>query len=224
MHFKIDPNIFHKLKKDGADSLTPSVVNRLPDQLSTASSKLVSNYKELTKLDQNPIEDDFLIPADLDLLQVAVFGITRKHVQDIKNQKLNFTTSTLQDFINRFAEYAKDPKNIKNIQSVPAIFCKMAQLASKGEDPLIDIETDVDRLIRERIERLKTKREDRIKQQTELIELEFENWLAEIKTTGQDQLAKPTALMKSGSISQKMTLKNHFIEQVWPEKATVLGL
>ena len=232
--FEVPTNVFLQMKEyrillktnqqTGEQRDSNLLANGIANGIAIGSSKLVSNNKELTKLDQKPIEDDFLVPADLDLLQVASFGITRKHVQDLKNQKLNFTTSTLQDFINRFAEYAKDPKNIKNIQSVPAIFCKMAQLASKGEDPLIDIETDVDRLIRERIERLKTKREDRIKQQTELIELEFENWMAEIKTTGQDQLVKPTALMKSGSIGQKMTLKNHFIEQIWPEKAKEFGL
>ena len=194
-----------------------------------APSKLVSNInnnllpRDPVSIESNQAVDCFDVAA-VNIDALGKLNISRKQIQDIKNQKLNFTTSTLQDFVDRFAIYASDPKNIRNVNSLPAIFVKMAQLASKGEDPLIDIETETDRLIRERLERLKAKREERLKQQTELMELEFESWMEEIQPKGWNEIAPPTNLMKTGSLSQRMTLKSYFTENIWPIKATELGL
>jgi hypothetical protein len=189
----------------------------------TAPSKLVSinNNNLLTRSDKNvEVEDqDLLDVSAIDFHSFKSQVISRKQIQDIKNQRLNFTTATLQDFVDRFAIYVSDPKNIKGVNSIPAIFVKMAQLASKGQDPLIDIETDTDRLIRERLERLKVMKEERLKQKQELLELEFENWLEEIDLDQIEKIAPTTAMMKQGSVAQKMTLKNYFIESVWVQKA-----
>ena len=193
-----------------------------------APSKLVSNInnnllpRDPVSIEPNQAVDCFDVGA-VNIDALGKLNISRKQIQDIKNQKLNFTTSTLQDFVDRFAIYASDPKNIRNVNSLPAIFVKMAQLASKGEDPLIDIETETDRLIRERLERLKAKREERLKQQTELMELEFESWMEEIQPKGWNEIAPPTNLMKTGSLSQRMTLKSYFTENIWPVKASELG-
>lgn len=197
---------------------------QLRTELETSlSSKLVSNINNnlLTK-DSNEVIEPALEVTGIVLVELNKYGITRKQIQDISNQKLKFTTSTLQDFVDRFAIYASDSKNIRNVNNIPAIFVKMAQLASKGQDPLVDIETDTDRLIRERIESLKAKQEDRQRQESELATLEFENWYTCLSQEQMDQAAPPTPASKSGSFMQKIILKNYFIESVWPVKRASL--
>jgi hypothetical protein len=202
-------------------------------QDTNAPSKLVSNLNNnllpSTQVTQ-PIQVNQPDPTqDLDVSAINIqhlgrFNIYRKQIQDIKNQKLNFSTTSLQDFVDRFVIYASDSKNVRNVMSLPAIFVKMAQSASKGQDPLIDIETDTDRIVRERLEELVQKRQERHNRQNQLLELEFETWIDGLQQQARDSLAPPTPLMKSGSVAQTMTLKNHFIEQIWPELAADLGL
>lgn len=197
-----------------------------------ASSKLVSNYnnnlltKAKTAITQTPeVEETTSFSVEeIRIDHLSKFSITRKQIQDIKNQKLAFTTMDLQDFVDRFGIYASEPKNIRNVNSLPGVFVKMAQLAAKGEDPLAGIETESDRLMREHLSHLKSKMEMRDQQKQELIELEFENWLSEIQQTGMDEIVPPNNnLMKSGSIAQKMSLKEYFMASVWPSRKDSLG-
>jgi hypothetical protein len=87
---------------------------------------------------------------------------------------------------------------------------------------LVDIETDADRMIRERIESLKANQEMRLKQESELITLEFENWYICLSSEQMDKAVPPSAVSKSGSSTQKLILKNYFIENIWPEKRAEL--
>jgi hypothetical protein len=225
---KIHKKIYQKLITDNKTINSRLVADQksfsvplVPDQLSAVSSKLVSNINNnlLTSTVVETEEDlNALDVSAINIDQLKNTSISRKQIQDIKNQRLNFTTETLQDFVDRFAIYTSDSKNIANIKSIPAIFVKMAQLASKGQDPLIDIETDTDRLIRERLERLRAIKEERLKQRQELLELEFENWLEEIDLDQVEKIAPATSMMKQGSVAQKMTLKNYFVENVWNQK------
>jgi predicted transcriptional regulator len=197
----------------------------IQNYIDLSPSKVVSNIN--TNLQTKNTELDQLTwptinVSEINLNQIIKFGVTRKQIQDIFNQKLNFTTSTLQDFVDRFSIYASEPKNIKNINSIQAVFVKMAQLASKGQDPLVDIETDADRIIRERIESLKAIQEMRLKQESELITLEFENWYICLSSVQRDEASPPSAVSKSGSSTQKLILKNYFIENIWPEKRAEL--
>jgi hypothetical protein len=190
---------------------------------STLPSKLVSNINNNLLTKEDP-ETPSLEVGLINIQALTKFGITRKQIQDISNQKLAFTTHTLQDFIDRFEIYVSDPKNIRGVNSVPAIFVKMAQLASKGNDPLIDVETETDRVIRERIERLKARQEERLRQENELLSLEFENWYSGLGPKEMDEAAPPNPASKSGSSTQKIILKSYFLEKLWPELRATLGL
>jgi hypothetical protein len=232
---KINKQIYQKLINDLKIINSQSVVDQYPisaqlisNEQSIAPSKLVSNIN--TNLLTNPpptntsenLNDDMIDVSAISIEKLLPFHITRKQIQDIKNQKLNFTTSSLQDFVDRFAIYVSDPRNIKGVNSIPAIFVKMAQLCSKGEDPLSDIETDTDRFIRERLERLKRKREERLKQEMELLEMEFEEWFDCLSSEQIEKIAPASPIMKTGSPTQKIILKNYFIENLWPEKKQTL--
>jgi hypothetical protein len=197
----------------------------IQNYIDLAPSKLVSNINTnlLTKEDLPEVQTAVLPTFDvtaIDLHQVNNFRITRKQIQDIYNQRLNFTTTTLQEFVDRFAIYASDSSNIKNVNNIPALFVRMAQLASKGQDPLIDIETDTDRAIRQRIERLKAIKEDRMKQENELLGLEYENWFINLTLDQMNEIAPPTTALKAGSSTQKILIKNYFAENIWPQIRT----
>ncbi len=189
------------------------------------SSKLVSNNNTnfLTREEEPILQNSSFDVSSIDVSRLGQYGITRKQIQDIQNQKLIFTTFQLQDFVERFEVYASDPKNISGIRSVPGMFVKMAQLAADGKDPLIGVETETDRLIREQLERIKKQREDRLEKENELRELEFETWVELLDENERDQLVPPNGILKAGSQSQKIMLKNHFIEMVWPKVKNSLG-
>jgi hypothetical protein len=225
--YQIPEHIHSRILLDLKPSFNPVQTRFIPSSEpgselgSSVPSKLVSNLNNnlLTKeASSNPALD----VTAINFQHLSKFGITRKQIQDIANQKLDFTTHTLQDFADRFLVYVSDPKNIRGVNSVPGIFVKMAQLASKGQDPLIDIETDTDRLVKERIERLKAMQEDRLRQENELVGLEFENWYSCLTKSQMDNAAPPTPASKSGSSTQKIILKNYFLENVWPEKRTLV--
>jgi hypothetical protein len=217
MNPRSDTEVTHFTDKKGHRSDT------IPD--TKAPSKLVSNINNnlLTKeIESTAFNEPKIEVGLINIQSVAKFGISRKQIQDIFNQKLDFTTHTLQDFVDRFFIYASDPKNLRNVNSIPAIFVKMAQLASKGQDPLMDIETEADYAIRERIERLKAIQDARLKQETELVNLEYETWYATLTIQQMDAAAPPTLASKSGSSMQKIILKNYFLENVWPEKRALI--
>jgi hypothetical protein len=233
-HFDLSDNTIKVFANEFLNHKNPTILSRHPGttrhnnptQLdtwadTTAPSKLVSNINNnlLTKTNASESNNAELLEVTaVNIESLTKFHITRKQVQDIFNQKLNFTTHTLQDFVDRFAIYVSDPNNIKGVNSIPAIFVKMAQLASKGQDPLIDIETDTDRAVRERIERLKAMKDQRQQQEGELIALEFENWHTCLTNIEMDLAVPPTPAAKSGSSTQKLLLKNYYLENVWPEK------
>jgi hypothetical protein len=200
-------------------SVTESVTNDPSKLVSNINNNLLTNESKITK-EEYLAETLNVAAVNIDTL--TSFHIFRKQIQDIKNQNLAFTTESLQDFVDRFAIYASDSKNIKNVKSIPAVFVKMAQLASKGQDPLADIETDTDRLIRERIERLKTKRDERLNQENELFELEFEDWSICLSNDQIEKIVPTSAVMKSGSPTQKIMLKNYFKDTIWPAKKDIL--
>jgi hypothetical protein len=173
-------------------------------------SKLVNNNTILTNTNES------LDPLEINITKLSNFGITKKHINDLKNQKLQFTTFTLQDFVNRFAEYASNPSNISNIGSIPGLFCKMAQLASKGEDPLVGIETEEDRAINKRMELLKRKKEDREKREAELFNLEFGEWYSAMDTTQMLKLIPEAGIVKGET--RVHIAKQYYLDNVWANR------
>jgi hypothetical protein len=173
-----------------------------------APSKLVSNIN--TKL-TNTSE---LTPDEIDLSAIIKFGITKKHLNDLKNQQLPLTNMMVQDFVKKFAIYASNPTNIRNVGNLPGLFCKMAQSVAKGEDPLSDIETEEDRVINERIEVLKRKKEEKERKEAELINLEFQDWLGGFN---QEEILDlvPDARIVSKIETRINIIKQYFVENIW---------
>ncbi len=179
-----------------------------------ASSKLVSDLNSSNSL-TTPNYDGF---DSIELMPVQHFGISRKHLQDIKNQKLNVTRFQLEDFIARFGQYASKTENVRMVKNIPALFIRMVQHLANGEDPLLDIATPEEALLKQLLERQKLKREATAKLQRELAEGEFEIWLSELSVEDRDKLAPPNPAARSGSVQQRMLLKALFLENIWPTR------
>lgn len=173
----------------------------------TPSSKLVSNLNNTNSLTS---EQDFF--DEIDISRLEHLRISKKHLQDIRNQKLNLTFSQLQGFVDRFAEYASNRENIRNITNPPGFFIKMVQNFSKGEDPLMGIKTDEDRHLEELLENARKASDERKKLKQELLELRFAEWQAGLSDEEKRRVA-PNYSLANGQAA-KMALLRHAFEEM----------
>ncbi len=179
-----------------------------------APSKLVSDLNSSYSL-TTAAYDGF---DSIDLTPAQNLGITRKHIQDIKNQRLTVTRFQLEDFIARFGLYASKPENVRTVKNIPALFIRMVQLLAQGEDPLLDIETPEEAHLKQLLERQQSKREAKLKLEQELAAGEFETWIGELTQSDRDNFAPPNSASPAGSIQQRMLLKAYFVEHIWPSR------
>jgi hypothetical protein len=187
---------------------------------SDPSSKLVSNNilttrEENLRTTQEQTKPDF---SDVSITAVAHLGITSKHLRDIENQKLQLSQSQLEDFISRFAIYASNPANIANVRNKAALFIKMVQSLSRGEDVLSDIKSEEDEILEAFLKRKEEAKKRRLELEKRALDMEFSDWLESLSEAQRDEYAPPTSIVESGSENQNRLLKQWYSDNIWPEK------
>jgi hypothetical protein len=182
-----------------------------------ASSKLVeiNSSSNLTKKEVPEQKPHYFELEDINAENLYQHGVTDKQISDIRNQRLNFTAGSLQSFIDRFCEYASDEANISGVKNVRGLFVRLAQLESKGENPLAGIKAPEDDLIDQLLAKKEQAVNDRLEKLKKLFELSFSEWIEDKDQTELNEIARPTPVMKEGSEAQKQMLKDHFRTYVY---------
>lgn len=208
-----DEHFFEYIKSKNEINATQ---NSHTDWDTNLSSKLVSKNSS----DSLTNDQQFYVGFDeLDLSAVQSVGISQKQIADIRNQKLPITASQLQNFIDQFAIYVREPNNIKNVRNIRGLFVRMAQMLSRGEDPLAGIVTEEDLVLQDLIAEKELAHKRRQELQETLVELAFEEWVGNLTMADRDRLVPPNTVMRSGSEAQKRLLKSYFSSEVWQDKS-----
>ena len=147
---------------------------------------------------------------------VQALGITTSVLARCVELYPNLQPEQLEGLIFRFAEFVKDPKN--KVQNARGFFISLAEQASKGQIPLDHIETPDERLMRLFVERQKEAKARVAEVEKQAFEFELETWLEELTLEAKIAAVPETPILKPGSQAHTAMLKNHFAEQVWPER------
>jgi hypothetical protein len=154
--------------------------------------------------------------SQIDLGLVQPFGITTSVLARCIELYPVLKPDQLEGLVFRFAEFAKDPKN--KVQNARGFFISLAEQASKGQIPLDHIETPDERLMRLFVEREKEAKTRRVEVEQAAREFEFESWLETLTPEMKLTLIPESPLLKAGSGPHTAMLKNHFAQNVWPER------
>ncbi len=156
--------------------------------------------------------------SELDLSVVQPFGITTSVLARCVELYPNLQAEQLEVLVFRFAEFVKDPKN--KVQNARGFFISLAEQASKGQVPLDHIETPDERLVRLFVEKQKEAKSRREDVERAAQEFECEAWIESLTEEMKLTLVPETALLKKGTAAHLAMMKNHFIENVWPQRRT----
>jgi hypothetical protein len=154
--------------------------------------------------------------SQVDLGLVQHLGITSSVVARCAELYPTLKPEQLESLVFRFAEFAKDPKN--KVQNARGFFISLAEQASKGQVPLDHIETPDERLMRSFIERQKEAKARRVDVERAAQDFESEAWLERLTPEMKLTLVPETSILKAGTAAHAAMLKNHFAENVWPER------
>lgn len=174
----------------------------------SVSSKLEEKNLNSTLTSSNPYEDY----ESIDLSSVESLGITQKQIRDIRNQKLGLTKSQLEDFVEKFSQYANDSS--QKIYRPAGLFVKMAQELARGEDPLPHLDSGSDMELKSIKQRLLAEKAKREKLKAEIQDLLFDQWWDETSKEKKSELV-PEGYAK-GDI-YRMSVRAKWIEEIWPE-------
>ncbi len=154
--------------------------------------------------------------STLDLSRVQPFGITLSVITRCVELYPLLRPEQLEVLVFRFAEFTKDPKN--KVQNARGFFISLAEQASKGQVPLDHIETPDERLMRLFIEQQKEAKARRIDVERAAQDVACETWLETLTLEMKLTLIPETSILKAGSAPHTAMLKNHFVENVWPQR------
>jgi len=152
----------------------------------------------------------------IDLSRVQHLGITSSVLARCVELYPSLQPEQLEGLAFRFAEFAKDPKN--RVQNARGFFISLAEQASKGQVPLDHIETPDERLMRLFVKQQEEAKSRRVDVERAALEFECETWLESLTPEMKRSLVPETAILKAGSAAHAAMLKNHFTENVWPER------
>lgn len=203
-----------------AQSVAQSVANPPSKLVSNINNNLLTSEKTtdklVTSLGMSEPQPEFM-QANIEPLRK--FGISQKQLGDFKNQKLNLSLEQLNTFIERFAIYASDSKNVGGVGSKVGLFCKMAQTLSKEQiDPLEGtVKTPEEMIIEKQLELAKKALLEKQKRREELSNIRFEEWYLGLSKSERDEYATPNDFAPSGSELQKKVLRAFYIENIFQE-------
>jgi hypothetical protein len=181
-------------------------------QLGTSPSS--SSRDLLIKEESTTTQADSISRINLGLVQP--FGITESVLARCIQLYPSLQVEQLEVLVFRFAEFAKDPKN--KVQNARGFFISLAEQASKGQVPLDHIETPDERLMRLFVKQQEEAKSRRIDVERAALEFECETWLESLTPEMKLTLIPETQHVKAGSAPHVAMLKNHFAENVWPER------
>jgi hypothetical protein len=144
----------------------------------------------------------------IDLKPLEAINFSKHHLKQIRDQKI-FTDGEIQKSIDAFAHDLQNAQ-LKNIRNPLGYFMSVL----KGGNPYVSAvyEDPQEKHMRENLERLKKKREEKEKMVREVFELKFAEWL---DTKGKEELVKLVPPMGDylGAI-HKSGLKDFFKENI----------
>ena len=152
--------------------------------------------------------------SSIDLGPVQSFGITSSVLSRCVELYPNLRSEQLEVLVQRFAEFAKDPKN--KVQNARGFFISLAEQASKGQVPLDHIETPDERLMRLFVSRQEQAKAQVVNFEQKALAFECEAWLETLTSEMKLTLVPETAILKAGTAAFAAMLKNHFAENIWP--------
>jgi hypothetical protein len=152
--------------------------------------------------------------SSIDLGPVQSFGITSSVLSRCVELYPNLRSEQLEVLVQRFAEFAKDPKN--KVQNARGFFISLAEQASKGQVPLDHIETPDERLMRLFVSRQEQAKAQVVNFEQKALAFECETWLETLTSEMKLTLVPETAILKAGTAAFAAMLKNHFAENIWP--------
>ena len=152
--------------------------------------------------------------SNIDLGPVQSFGITASVLSRCVELYPGLQPEQLEVLVQRFAEFAKDPKN--KVQNARGFFISLAEQASKGQVPLDHIETPDERLMRLFVSRQEQAKAQLVNFEQKALAFECEAWLETLTPEMKLTLVPETAILKAGTAAHAAMLKNHFTENIWP--------
>ena len=156
-------------------------------------------------------------PSNFNVTTVSELGITESAVARALELYPNIEPEKMQDLITRFAEFMRTGEG-KRVQNARGFFISLAEQLSKGITPLDHIETPESRLMRELVAKKKAQIAEEERLETELRELDFEQWWTQTPRAELDALVQPNGVAPSGSESQKRLARQLHAEEFWPER------
>ena len=180
---------------------------------SPSSSSSVLNIENITT---TLILEKFEWLNFVNLEAVQSVGITKSVLKRCFDLYPSITPENLEELVFRFTEFMREPKN--RVQNARGFFIGLAKQLSEGITPLDHIETPSERYMREYTERVREKRERMRKLEDETVEFEFEEWLSNISNERRLELVPENQFAKTGSAPYRASIKQYFLESVWPGK------
>ncbi len=180
-----------------------------------SSSSRELNFKESSTT--QPVDSVFDQVSSLDLSGLREFGITHEVFKRAVQLNPTVTIEGLEDLSFRLSELFKNPKERQKIQNARGFFIKLVEQLAQGITPLDHIETPQDRLMREYALLAKQKRAEQQSFEDTLLQEAFEKW---DKETQEEEKLAQVPLAKSAPVGNPRlaVFKEHFRENVWPEK------
>ncbi len=178
----------------------------------SSSSSYLNNKRTTTR----SASDDF--ETWLAEINFSVFSpsITQSLVRRCFELHQNLNPLEFEKLLSRFSVHLNSKNNgVKNARGLLISFA--GQLA-KGQVPLEEIEEPEDVLARKWIDEMKQAKVARENLEKEACDLAFDEWFESLSQESKDQIAQPNSVMISGHPTQRIFLKSHFAENIWPQQ------
>jgi hypothetical protein len=183
-----------------------------PEPSTSSSSSYLNNKRTTTR----SASDDF--ETWLAEIDFSVFSpsITQSLVRRCFELHQNLNPLEFEKLLSRFSVHLSSKNNgVKNARGLLISFA--GQLA-KGQVPLEEIEEPEDVLARKWIDEMKQAKVARENLEKEACDLAFDEWFESLSQESKDQIAQPNSVMTSGHPTQRIFLKSHFAENIWPQQ------
>lgn len=165
---------------------------------------------------------------EIDFNLLAQWNIRTNVIETLKKNKWEVSRIQLEEFIERFFRYFSEKefeKRREPIKSPYSFFLSSIKAISKGEpDPICDIKTQF-QIAQELAMQNKMKELERRRREYEVIEKQLEQyleseysyWSSKLSSEEKTSIAPTNNIAKLGSIAHNLILKNHFVQNIWPE-------
>lgn len=184
---------------------------------SSSSSSELNLNKTTTNQPQNGLPPEW---EDIDFSSLTEIGFNRAHIlQFLQRGKLN--PEQVQDSINAFSYDLRRNQKIKEIKTTPLRY--LMKILGNGEIyiPPVNYLSPQEESLRLYVERKKKLQAARAATEKAAADFAFEEWIQELSYERKRELL-PSILKNSGKDFQDISLRNHFDQEVWPNKRVEL--